>query len=326
MKFSTQVGNDNVSWSALKSIALEVDKGSWHTLYNYDHLVPPHAELLPHITDNRRAYEEQDCLEGYSVLSAWAALTERVRLGCLVTAMPFRNPAVLAKMAATIDQISNGRFEFGLGAGWHESETRAYGIELGTPKERLDRFNEGLEVIRRLLNDDKHKSFRGHYYRIEDAPFSPQPVQKKIPILIGGGGEKRTLRMVAEYADHYNFFIGGLATKEAYAHKNRVLDEHCQTIGRDPKEIRRSVCLFADLVNDETQARARRDSMGAHTDEAGRRDLLFGSPQFILDGIGRNLEGLDIDEVILCGMTPTAETFQRFNEEVLKVFAPAGIR
>lgn len=326
MKFSIQVGNDNVSWSALRSIALEVDKGSWHTLYNYDHLVPPHAELMPQLTDNIRAFEENDCFEGYSILAAWAALTERVRLGCLVTAMPFRNPAVLAKMAATIDHISNGRFEFGLGAAWHESEARAYGIDLGTPKERLDRFNEGLEVIRRLLDADQHQSFKGHYYRIDDAPFAPRPVQKKLPILIGGGGEKRTLRMVAEYADHYNFFIGGLANKEGYAHKNRVLDEHCQTIGRDPKEIRRSVCFFTDIVPDEAQARARRDFMGSHSDEAGRQDLLFGTPQFIIDGIARNTEGLDIDEVILCGMTPSAETYQRYNEEVLEAFTPAGIR
>jgi F420-dependent oxidoreductase-like protein len=326
MKFSTQVGNDNVSWSALKSIALEVDKGSWHTLYNYDHLVPPSAELMPHLTDDRRAFEEKDCLEGYSILSAWAALTERVRIGCLVTAMPFRNPALLAKQAATIDHISNGRFEFGLGAAWHESEARAYGIDLGTPKERLDRFNEGLEVIRRLLDNDPHQSFQGHYFRIEDAPFAPRPVQKKLPILIGGGGEKRTLRMVAEYADHYNFFIGSFSTKEAYAHKNRVLDEHCQAIGRDPKEIRRSVCFFTDIVDDEAQAKGRRDFMGSNVDEAARLDLLFGSPQFIIDGIARNVEGLDIDEVILCGLTPQAETFQRFNEEVLRAFAPAGVR
>lgn len=326
MKFSTQVGNDNVSWSALKSIALEVDRGSWHTLYNYDHLVPPSAELMPHLTNDRRAFEEKDCLEGYSILSAWAALTERVRIGCLVTAMPFRNPALLAKQAATIDHISNGRFEFGLGAAWHESEARAYGIDLGTPKERLDRFNEGLEVIRRLFDNDPHHSFQGHYFRIEDAPFAPRPVQKKLPILIGGGGEKRTLRMVAEYADHYNFFIGAIATKEAYAHKNRVLDEHCRAIGRDPKEIRRSVCFFTDIIDDEAQAKGRRDFMGSNVDEAARLDLLFGSPQFIIDGIARNVEGLDIDEVILCGLTPQAETFQRFNEEVLKAFTPAGVR
>lgn len=326
MKFSTQVGNDNVSWSALKGIALEVDRGNWHTLYNYDHLVPPAAELMPHLTDNRRAFEEKDCFEGYSILSAWAALTERVRLGCLVTAMPFRNPAVLAKQAATLDHISNGRFEFGLGAAWHESEARAYGIDLGTPKERLDRFNEGLEVIRRLLDSDQHQSFQGHYYRIDDAPFAPRPIQKKLPILIGGGGEKRTLRMVAEYADHYNFFIGGISTKEAYAHKNRVLDEHCQTIGRDPKEIRRSVCFFSDIIEDEAAAKGRRDFMGANSDEASRLDLLFGSPQFIIDGIARNIEGLDIDEVILCGLTANAETFQRYNEEVLKAFTPAGVR
>ena len=326
MKFSTQVGNDNVSWSALKGIAEAADAGDWHTLYNFDHLVPPFAELMPHVTDDRRGFEEKDCLEGYSILAAWAALTRRVRIGCLVTAMPFRNPAVLAKTAATIDHISNGRFELGLGAAWHESEARAYGIDLGTPKERLDRFNEGLEVIRRLLNDQTHQSFQGQYYCIEDAPFAPQPVQKKLPILIVGGGEKRTLKLVAEYADHYNFFIGMVSSKETYAHKNRVLDEHCQAIGRNPKEIRRSVCMFADIEMDDAKAKAKRDFMGSHVDEAGREDLLFGTPQLIIDGIYRATEGLDVDEVILCGLTPQPENFHRFNEEVLKAFAPVPTR
>lgn len=324
MKFSTQVSNDNVSWSALQAIAETVDRGSWHTLYNYDHLVPPIAELMPHLTDNVRRFEEGDCLEGYSVLAAWAALTTRVRLGCLVTAMPFRNPALLAKMAETIDHISQGRFEFGLGAAWHEGESRAYGIALGSVKERLDRFAEGLEVIRRLLGPDARPSFAGEYFQLAEAPFSPRPVQAKVPILIGGGGEKRTLRLVAEYADHYNFFIGGLADKEGYAHKNRVLDEHCRTLGRDPKEIRRSVCFFTDLVDDLAQANARRAAFGGpNSDEAAQRDLLFGSAQFIIDGIARNTEGLDIDEVILCGLTPKAETYQRFEEEVLRAFSPA---
>lgn len=324
MKFSVQVQNDNVSWSTLRAIAETVDKGSWHTLYDYDHLVPPMAELMPHITDNRRAYEAADCLEGYSILAAWAALTQRVRIGCLVTAMPFRNPAVLAKMAATIDQISGGRFEFGLGAAWHESEAQAYGISLGTPKERLDRFQEGLEVIRLLLNSESHQSFQGQYFKLDEAPFSPRPVQSKLPILIGGGGEKRTLKLVAEYADHYNFFIGGGMTKEAFIHKNHVLDQHCQTIGRNPKEIRRSVCFFTDIVEDEAQAKVQRALLaGPGSDESTHREQLFGSPQFIVEGIARNLEGLDIDEVILCKLALNPETFQRYNEEVLPAFTPA---
>ena len=324
MNFSTQVQNDNVSWATLKAIAETVDKGSWHTLYDYDHLVPPSAELMPHLTDNRREFEEKDVFEGYSILAAWAAITRRVRIGCLVTAMPFRNPALLAKMAATIDHISDGRFELGLGAAWHESETRSYGIPLGPVKERLDRFGEGLEVIRRLLNGETRQSYQGQHYTLDEAPFAPRPVQKKLPLLIGGGGEKRTLRLVAEYADHYNFFIGGFATKDAYAHKNRVLDEHCQSLGRDPKEIRRSVCFFTDIVENEAEARGRRAFMaGPNSEESGHRDLLFGTPQFIIDGIARNLEGLSVDEVILCGITPNAENFQRYNEEVVKAFAPA---
>jgi F420-dependent oxidoreductase-like protein len=320
MKLSAQVGNDNVAWKTLKEIALAADKGRWHTLWNYDHILPPFAELAPHITDDLDAFQAGDVFEGWSLLSAWAAITQRVRLGCLVTAIPFRNPALLAKMAATIDHISEGRLELGLGAAWHVGETKAYGIPLGGNKEKLDRFEEALEVIRLLLIPGQHSNFSGQYYQLDNAPFAPQPVQKHLPILIGGGGEKRTLALVAKYADNYNYFGNMLGGPDVYAHKNRVLDEHCKAIGRDPKEIKRSVGLFADIVRDEKAAQARRDFMGS--DEASRDSLLFGSPQRILDGVGKVLDALkghvEVDEVIFCGMTPTAETFHSFDEEILK--------
>ncbi len=322
MDYSVQVVNDHVSWKTLREIALEVDRGRWHTLWNYDHLVPPAAELMPFLTDDVAAHEAGDVFEGWSLLAAWAALTERVRLGCLVTAIPFRNPALLAKMAVTVDHISDGRLELGLGAAWHVGETRAYGIPLGGNKEKLDRFAEGLEVIRRLLAEGPTEDFSGRYFQLDKAPFAPGPVRGKLPILIGGAGEKRTLRMVAEYADSYNFFANQISTPELYAHKSKVLDEHCVAIGRDPAEIRRSVCLFTDLEDNEALARGKREFMGQQLDEAGREGLLFGSPQRVIDGVGNVLEriaaaGSRVDEVILAGLTPRAEVYQRFNEEVL---------
>lgn len=328
MDYSVQVTNDHISWQTLKEIALEIDRGRWHTLWNYDHLVPPAAELMPFLTDDVDAHEEGDVFEGWSLLSAWAAITERVRLGCLVTAIPFRNPALLAKTAATVDHVSGGRLELGLGAAWHVGETRAYGIPLGGNKEKLDRFAEGLEVIQKLLSGDKRSDFSGRYFQLDRAPFAPLPLQKKLPIVIGGGGEKRTLRLVAQYADTYNFFANQISSPELFAHKNRVLDEHCAAIGRDPAEIRRSVCLFTDIEENEALARGRREFMGQQLDEAGREGLLFGSPQRIIDGVSDALEriaaaGSRVDEVILCGLTARPEVYQRFNEEVL-AHLPSG--
>ncbi len=328
MDFSVQVFNDHVSWQTLQDIAQAVDRGRWHTLWNYDHIVPPHAELMPHISDDLDAFEEGNVFEGWSLLAAWAAQTRRVRIGCLVTAIPFRNPALLAKTAVTIDHISDGRLELGLGAAWHQGETRAYGIPLGSAKERLDRFAEGLEVLRLLFDPaySGRRDFNGKYFKLDRAPFAPLPVQEKLPILIGGGGEKRTLRLVAQYADSYNFFANLHSSPELYTHKSRVLDEHCAAIGRDPKEIKRSVCVVADIEDNEALARGRREFMGPHLDEAERQLILFGTPRRILDGLEQIFARMSpVDEVIFCGLTQNTDTFHRFNEEVLAALIPAGI-
>ncbi len=325
MQYSVQVANDNISWNTLRDIAKTVDKGRWDTLWNYDHLLPPLAEMFPHLAESLEHYEEGEVHEGWSMLAAWAAVTERVRLGCLVTAIPFRNPALLAKIASTVDHISNGRLQLGLGAAWHQSEARAYGIPLGGDKEKLDRFAEGLEVIRLLLTPGGRRDFQGKYFQLDRAPFSPQPVQRKLPILIGGGGEKRTLRLVARYADSYNFFAQLISTPELYVHKNRVLDEHCAAIGRDPAEIKRTVALWADIESDETVARGKREFLGRGLDEAGKNALLFGSPQRIVDGVGELLEKISVEEVIFCGLAPHPDAYQRFDEEVLSALGQVAV-
>jgi F420-dependent oxidoreductase-like protein len=174
------------------------------------------------------------CLEGWSVLTALAQATQRLRLGNMVSGIHYRHPAVLANMAATIDIISNGRLELGIGAGWNEEESGAYGIELGTPRERSDRFEEACEVLVSLLTKDR-TTFHGTYYQLSDAMNNPKGVQRPHPpICIGGSGEKRTLRTVAKYAQHWNF-AGG--TPEEFARKLEVLHGHCADLGRDPKQI-----------------------------------------------------------------------------------------
>ncbi len=174
------------------------------------------------------------CLEGWTTLTALAQATKRLRVGVLVTGIHYRHPAVLANMAAALDIISNGRLELGIGAGWNEEESGAYGIELGSIKERFDRFEEACQILKGLLTQET-TTFDGKFYQLKDARNEPKgPQQPHPPFCIGGSGEKRTLKITAKYADHWNF-VGG--PPEEFARLRGVLDAHCADIGRDPKEI-----------------------------------------------------------------------------------------
>ncbi len=186
------------------------------------------------------------CLEGWTLLAAYAAQTERLRVGLMVTGNTYRHPAVLANMAATVDIISHGRLDFGIGAGWNEIEHGWYGIPLYTAGERIARLGEACEVIR-LLWTQTVSSFDGKYYQLKDARCEPKPVQQPYPpFVIGGGGERKTLRVVAQYASVWNMAGGPV---EVFQHKSAVLDEHCRTIGRDPAEIARSVQVPVDYTD-----------------------------------------------------------------------------
>jgi F420-dependent oxidoreductase-like protein len=174
------------------------------------------------------------CLEGWVTLTALAQATRRLRLGTLVTGIHYRHPAVLANMVATLDIISGGRLELGIGAGWNQEESGAYGIELGTPRERSDRFEEACEVLVGLLSQPA-TTFKGSYYELTDARCEPKGVQRPHPpICIGGSGEKRTLRTAARFAQHWNF-VGG--TVEQFSRARDVLHQHCADLGRDPASI-----------------------------------------------------------------------------------------
>src|SRR5215469_2704944 len=174
------------------------------------------------------------CMEGWITLTALAQATTRLRMGTLVTGIHYRHPAILANMATTLDIVSGGRLELGIGAGWNEEESGAYGIELGTPRQRSDRFEEACEVIVGLLTQES-TTFTGKYYQLNEARSEPKPVQRPHPpICVGGNGEKRTLRTAARFAQHWNF-VGG--TPDQFRHARDVLHQHCADIGRDPAEI-----------------------------------------------------------------------------------------
>jgi alkanesulfonate monooxygenase SsuD/methylene tetrahydromethanopterin reductase-like flavin-dependent oxidoreductase (luciferase family) len=167
------------------------------------------------------------------MLAALAQATSRLQLGCMVSAVPYRHPAVIANMAATIDIISGGRFVLGLGAGWHEEESAAYGLPLGTMKERMDRFEEGVEVVLSLLTKDE-TTFEGQYYQLVNARCEPKGPQQPPPLVIGGVGKRRTLRVVARHAQMWDSLFIPPAEWPAL---HQVLVEHCEDIGRNPSEI-----------------------------------------------------------------------------------------
>jgi F420-dependent oxidoreductase-like protein len=185
-------------------------------------------------------------LEGWTLLSALAARTEHLRIGLMVTGNIYRHPAVLAKIGATVDAISHGRLDFGIGAGWNELECSMYGIPLYAPGERIRRLGEACEVIKRLWTETV-ANFDGKYYQLKDARCEPKPVQKPFPpYVIGGSGEQLTLRVVAQYANIWNFVGGSIDT---FRHKNKVLEEHCAAVGRDPNTIERSIQVMVNYNN-----------------------------------------------------------------------------
>jgi len=177
--------------------------------------------------------------EAWTMQAAMAVATSTVRIGCMVTGNTYRHPAELAKMAVTVDHLSGGRLEFGIGAGWNVYEHDAIGLELGEPKPRLDKFEEAVQIIQSLWTQER-TTFAGEHYTVTDLVAEPKPVQQPIPFWIGGSGRKRTLRIVAQYADVWNW-TG--ADVDDFSDASATLDRHCEAIDRDPGEIARSVQL-----------------------------------------------------------------------------------
>jgi F420-dependent oxidoreductase-like protein len=233
MRFAFKTSPQDTTWSDMLAVWREGDQiDVFESAWTFDHFYPIFSDPTG------------PCLEGWVTLTALAQATSRLRMGNLVTGIHYRHPAVLANMAASLDIVSGGRLELGIGAGWNEEESGAYGIELGTPSQRSDRFEEACQVLIGLLTNET-TTFKGEYYQLTDARCEPKAVQAPHPpICIGGGGEKRTLRTAAKYAQHWNF-VGG--TIEEFARKRDVLYQHCADIGRDPSEITLSShVLFAE--------------------------------------------------------------------------------
>ena len=223
MRFAFKTSPQNTTWPDMLAVWKEADDIEiFESGWTFDHFYPIFSDPAG------------PCLEGWMTLAALAQATRRLRLGTLVTGIHYRHPAVLANMAATLDIVSGGRLELGIGAGWNEEESGAYGIELGSPAQRSDRFEEACEVIVSLLARPT-TDFTGRYYQLTGARCEPKPLQRPHPpVCVGGSGEQRTLRTAARFAQHWNF-VGG--TPGEFARKRDVLHAHCRDIGRDPQEI-----------------------------------------------------------------------------------------
>lgn len=298
MRFSFWPAPTN-SWNDTLDLAKHAEATGWYSIWFADH-------FMPNAEDTSGPYAE--C---WTTLAALAASTSRVRIGALVTGNTYRHPAVLAKMAATVDQISGGRCVLGLGAGWQENEHRAYGINFSTLGGRMARFEEACQVIKGLFTNDK-TNFQGKYYQLTDAPLAPKPVQSPLPLLIGGGGEQRTLRIAAKYADEWNVW----GTPEVLAHKGAILNRYCEEIGRDPKSIKHSAQGMLAMTDDESVAERMRGS---------GRPAIAGTGAQIRAMVEQYIEA-GVDELIIPGfalgrnVAETKAIMDKFANEVMAHF------
>ena len=298
--FGLQLHPQYTTWDEMRDAALLAEQSGWDVLMTWDHFVP----LMGDVTGPN--------LEGWQVLAAFGAITKTPKIGMLVTGNTYRHPAVLANMASTLDNITNGRAVLGIGAAWNEHEHRMYGIDFDTPAIRLAKLRESTRIIRGLL-DKGNVTYEGKYYKLENATLGTRPIQKRVPILIGGGGEQVTLKITARYADWWH----GFGTPEIIKHKLEVLKKHCADVGRDFNEIAPTAgggILVRDDLN--TVDKRMREVAARNKVEAPTRPALLGKP----DDIAKRL--LEYHKVgvkgFLLGMSPPfdRETIERTMTEV----------
>ena len=298
MRFSFWPAPNN-EWSEILSASQHAERVGFDGVWFSDHFMPFQGSV------------DGPIHECWTVLAGLAAAVPRVRIGSIVTGNTYRHPAVLAKQAATVDHISGGRCVLGIGAGWQENEHLAYGIDYPSVKGRLDRLDEACAVITSLLRTER-TTFAGEHYRLQDAPLAPKPVNPRLPLLVGGGGEQRTLRIAARYADEWNIW----GTPELLAQKGAVLDRHCETIGRDPAEISRSAIALLHLSDDpDYLARMRSRDHG--------RATIIGTPAEVVE-IVQQYAAAGVHELIVPDFTmpdPTRkrEVMEQFVNEVAAV-------
>lgn len=248
LQLGVHVGQQNMSMNDMRALWRKLDqaKVDWISAWDHFYEAPPAGGTIDHY-------------EAMATLGALAAETSHARLGCLVFYVGYRNPASIAKAATTLDHISGGRFELGLGAGWHNQEATAYGYDFPRVGIRLDMLDEAATIIRGLLTQER-TTFHGEHYQVENASNLPAPLQKRLPIWIGGLGEKKTLRLVAKHADGWN---AAYTSVEHFTHLSAVLDQWCEKQNRDPATLKRSINLSFNLGMTQEEVNKERENLRA---------------------------------------------------------------
>jgi F420-dependent oxidoreductase-like protein len=309
--FGLHTGPQNCTYEELRTVWHLADRSGFHWVSVWDHFYP--AMVIPGDAGGT-------CFEAVSTMTALAAETTRVRVGSLVYCISYRHPAVLANAMVTVDHVSGGRMELGLGAGWSQIEYDAYGIPFLPIKDRLDQLEEGLQIVRSLFTQES-TTFRGKHFTLTDARCEPKPVQKNPRLWVGGMGEKRLLKMTARYADGWSVpFLGpGL-----YARKNQVLSDWCDTFARDPGAVLRSVNLGLAIGRNEAEAHRKRDGLRAQFGAAAEfmePGMLIGTPQQVIDRIGEYVRG-GADWIMVALRAPfDLDGLQVFIDEVMPAFS-----
>ena len=305
MRFGLQLWSQQTDWPGFRDAALAAEEAGWDSVWTWDHL---NAIFGPW---------EQPIFEGWSVLSALGPLTTRIRLGLMVGANTFRNPGLTAKLATTLDHVSGGRAVLGIGGAWFEREHDAFGIDFGSGfGERLDRLDESVMLLRRLLDGERF-SHDGRFYTMHDALCEPRPIQKRLPILIGGSGPRKTLRTVASRADAWNT-SGTL--DEVRGHLD-ILAEHGADIGRDIATIEKSISFPIILRDDPAVAASAYGALLANNGvtDMGKVPVLLGSPDEVADQL-RPYAELGFETVIVRMPAPydreTIDRMARVQERV----------
>jgi F420-dependent oxidoreductase-like protein len=298
--FGLQLHPQYTTWDEMRDAAVLAEQSGWDVLMTWDHFVP----LMGDVTGPN--------LEGWQILAAFGAITKKPKIGMLVTGNTYRHPAVLANMAATLDNITSGRAVLGIGAAWNEHEHRMYGIDFDTPAIRLAKLREATKIIRTLLDEGKI-TYHGKHYQLENATLGTRPIQKRVPILIGGGGEQVTLKITARYADWWH----GFGDPKVIKHKLDVLRRHCEDVGRDVNAIA-PTAGGGILVRDDLNLvdKRMREVAARNKVEAPNRPAVLGSPEDIAK---RLLEYHKVGvKGFLFGMSPPydRETIERTMSEV----------
>ena len=300
MRFGLQLWSQSTSWPDFRDAALRAEAAGWDSIWTWDHLL---AIFGPW---------EQPILEGWTTMAGLAPLTSRVRLGLMVGANTFRQPGLTTKLATTLDHLSDGRAVLGIGGAWFEREHDAFGIDFGaSPGERLDRLDESVAIIRRLL-DGERVTHDGPVYQLHDAVCEPRPVQARLPILIGGSGRQKTLRIVAERADGWNTS----GTIDEVREIVDVLRGHADAVGRDLSTLEMTISFPIVIDDDAAEARRRMEAaMAANgVTSMGAGPHLTGSPAEVADAI-RPFRDLGFSTVIVRMPAPyDAQTIERIGE------------